>query len=191
MNKLIFRQQFLLEHGLGLDSILLFSVGELNNNKNHQIIVDAIAKLYNDKVHYFIAGEGNEKNNLVLLAEKLGVVNQLHLLGFRTDVEQLLRIMDVYCLPSIREGLNVSLMEAMASGLLCVASKIRGNVDLIKNGVTGFLCNPFKVDDITSAIINVIELQSKLTYDNKNLLADKYSKHTVNGIMEDLYKRYI
>ena len=163
LNRLIFRQQFLLEHGLELDSILLFSVGELNNNKNHQIIVDAVAKLHNDKIHYFIAGEGSEKENLVLLAEKLGVVNQLHLLGFRTDVEQLLRIMDVYCLPSIREGLNVSLMEAMASGLLCVASKIRGNVDLIKNGVTGFLCDPFDVDDVTSAMINVIELQSELT----------------------------
>ena len=192
LNRLIFRQQFLLEHGLELDSILLFSVGELNNNKNHQIIVDAVAKLHNDKIHYFIAGEGSEKENLVLLAEKLGVVNQLHLLGFRTDVEQLLRIMDVYCLPSIREGLNVSLMEAMASGLLCVASKIRGNVDLIKNGVTGFLCDPFDVDDVTSAMINVIELQSKLTYnDNKNLIDGKYSKHTVNSIMEDLYKRYI
>lgn len=192
LNRLIFRQQFLLEHGLELDSILLFSVGELNNNKNHQIIVDAVAKLHNDKIHYFIAGEGSEKENLVLLAEKLGVVNQLHLLGFRTDVEQLLRIMDVYCLPSIREGLNVSLMEAMASGLLCVASKIRGNVDLIKNGVTGFLCDPFDVDDVTSAMINVIELQSELTYnDNKNLIDGKYSKHTVNSIMEDLYKRYI
>lgn len=191
LNRLIFRQQFLLEHGLELDSILLFSVGELNNNKNHQIIVDAVAKLHNDKIHYFIAGEGSEKENLVLLAEKLGVVNQLHLLGFRTDVEQLLRIMDVYCLPSIREGLNVSLMEAMASGLLCVASKIRGNVDLIKNGVTGFLCDPFDVDDVTSAMINVIELQSELTYNNENSITDKYSKHTVNSIMEDLYKRYI
>lgn len=82
-------------------------------------------------------------------------------------------------------------MEAMASGLLCVASKIRGNVDLIKNGVTGFLCDPFDVDDVTSAMINVIELQSELTHNNKNSITDRHSKHTVNGIMEDLYKRYI
>lgn len=187
---MIFRQQFLFDQGLKLDSILLFSVGELNNNKNHQIIVEAVAKLHNDKIHYFIAGEGDEKK-LVLLAKKLGVANQLHLLGFRTDVDQLLRIMDVYCLPIIREGLNVSLMEAMASGLLCVASKIRGNVDLIENGVTGFLCMPFEVDDVISALMNVMELQSKLTHDDKKTIADKYSKHTVNGIMEDLYKRYI
>lgn len=101
------------------------------------------------------------------MAKKLGVANQLHLLEFRTDVDQLLRIMDVYCLPSIREGLNVSLMEAMASGLLCVASKIRGNVDLIENGVTGFLCMLFEVDDVISALMNVMELQSKLTHDDK------------------------
>lgn len=76
MSGLIFRQQFLLGNGLKLDLILFFSVEELNNNKNHKIVVDAVANLHNDKIHYFIAGEGDEKKNLVLLAEMLGIINQ-------------------------------------------------------------------------------------------------------------------
>ena len=188
---MILRQKFLHDNGLGLDSILLFSVGELNLNKNHQIIVEAIAKLHNEKIHYFIAGEGDKKNDLMLLAEKLELGNQLHLLGYRSDVDQLLRIMDVYCLLSIREGLNVSLMEAMASGLLCVASKIRGNVDLIENGVTGYLCTPNDVDDVTSALLNVVELQEKSIFNGRSVIVDNFSCLTVNGIMRDLYKKYI
>ncbi len=69
---MIFRQQFLFDQGLKLDSILLFSVGELNNNKNHQIIVEAVAKLHNDKIHYFIAGEGDEKKTCIVGKEVRG-----------------------------------------------------------------------------------------------------------------------
>ena len=82
-------------------------------------------------------------------------------------------------------------MEALASGLLCVASEIRGNVDLIENGLTGYLCDPFEVDDVASAMKTAMESQSKLIHENKKLMADNYSKQTINGIMKDLYKRYI
>lgn len=188
---MIIRQQFLIENGLGLDSILFFSVGELNPNKNHQIILEAIAKLHDEKIHYFIAGEGDGKSNLILLSEKLRLSDQIHLLGYRTDVDQLLKVMDVYCLPSIREGLNVSLMEAMASGLLCVASKIRGNVDLIKYGVTGYLCAPNDVDDVTCALQNAMKQQETSIINSRSIVVDNFSRFTVNSIMRDLYKKYI
>lgn len=71
------------------------------------------------------------KKKLENLAKELGIVEQIHLLGFRDDVAELMGASDIYCLPSLREGLNVSLMEAMASGLPCLASNIRGNRDLL------------------------------------------------------------
>lgn len=119
------------EIGVPEDAFLLFSVGELNENKNHQIIIKALAKLDNPNVHYAIAGVGDKREYLIELAKDIGVSNQIHLLGYRKDIAEINYIADVFCFPSKREGLSVSLMEAMACGLPCLVSKIRGNTDLI------------------------------------------------------------
>jgi glycosyltransferase involved in cell wall biosynthesis len=117
--------------GVPETAVMLLSVGELNENKNHVTVIKALADLP-ESVHYVIAGSGDRADKLKETAEELGVADRLHLLGQRTDVPELLRCADVFLLPSIREGLNVSLMEAMASGLPCICSDIRGNEDLIE-----------------------------------------------------------
>ena len=66
------------------------------------------------------------------MAEDLGVKEQVHFLGYRTDIKELLKAGDIFLFTSKQEGLARSLMEAMASGLPCVASKIRGNTDLLE-----------------------------------------------------------
>lgn len=136
--------------GIKEDDIFILSVGELNRNKNHEVIIKAIAKIDNPKMHYFIAGKGDKAEYLRKLAEQLNV--NLHLLGYRTDIAELLNVTDIYTLPSYREGLSVALMEAMSAGLVCVVSKIRGNVDLIENGKGGYLCNPNSVDEFVEGI---------------------------------------
>ena len=122
------------ELGVGVDDVMLLSVGELNVNKNHRVVVEALGLMDDQQrshLHYFIAGkDAGQRDALVKLAEEKKV--NLHLLGFRTDIPELLKCADIFLLPSIREGLNVGLMEAMASGLPCIASDIRGNRDLIK-----------------------------------------------------------
>lgn len=132
------QQKFKREIGISSDAIILLSVGELNVNKNHSIVIKALAKLKNNKIHYCIVGQGELCDDLKILSQKLGVEKHVHLLGYRDDVEELLHKVDVYVLPSIREGLNVSLMEAMASGLPCICSDIRGNNDLIMEGKGGY-----------------------------------------------------
>ena len=93
-------------------------------------------------------------------AKDLGIEKQLHLLGYRTDVAELYAMADIFVFPSLREGLSVSLMEAMSSGLPCVVSKIRGNVDLIQAEKGGFLCSPASAWEFAEAI-------SKLSDDRK------------------------
>ncbi len=131
--------------GLGLkpNEIMLLSVGELNRNKNHKVVVQAIAQTppaLSCRLHYFIAGQGKMHRELAKQAKGLGV--HLHLLGFRDDVAQLLKAADVFLLPSVREGLNVGLMEAMACGLPCIVGNIRGNRDLVESGRGGCLVAP-------------------------------------------------
>lgn len=156
------------EIGVPENAFLLFSVGELNENKNHQVVIKALAKLRNPQIHYAIAGVGEKREYLLQLAKELGVLKQVHLLGYRTDVMELYQCADVFIFPSIREGLSVSLMEAMASGLPCVVSRIRGNVDLINNE-GGALFIPNCVDDCYQAMMDVMCIDTeRASKENKN-----------------------
>ena len=120
------------ELGIPQDAFVFISVGELNENKNHATVIRALAKADIPSSYYLICGEGKLKQQHFELAQKLGISEKVKLLGFRTDVSEILRACDCFVFPSFREGLSVSLMEAMAAGLPCIASRIRGNVDLLE-----------------------------------------------------------
>lgn len=171
--------------GLKSGEIFILSVGELNQNKNQEVIIRAIAKLNNPKIHYFIAGKGDKEQYLINLAESLGV--NLHLLGYRTDVIELLNAADIFAFPSIREGLSVALMEAMAAGLPCVVSRIRGNVDLInENG--GFLCEANDINSFYNGIKELLNKNKRICMGNHNLL--NIQKFDVCYIIEKISKIY-
>lgn len=107
------------------------SVGELNQNKNHIMMLKAIIDQKSaNQIDYYIAGEGDQRKALIDYAT-VHHYSGLHLLGYRNDIAELLSTMDLFAFPSLREGLPVSLMEAMASSLPCIVSDIRGNHDLI------------------------------------------------------------
>ncbi len=135
------------------DKIVLLSVGELNTNKNHETVIRAIKDIEN--VHYLIAGEGDLHQHLDNVIKELNLTDRVNLLGFRNDILELCAMADIFVFPSIREGLPVSVMEAMASGLPCVVTKIRGNTDLIdENG--GAFFEPCDVDGCKNAIKKVL-----------------------------------
>ena len=175
--------------GVPEDCFLLLSIGELNVNKNHQVVVKALAKLNNTNVHYAIAGLGDQKENLLNLAKNLGVESQFHLLGFRTDVLKLCKAADVFVFPSFREGLSVSLMEAMACGLPIVCSKIRGNVDLVEDGVGGFHFVPNDADGLTQILKNIITDSAKIAQmgDANKEKIKMFSLENVLGMMKEIY----
>ena len=180
----ISREQKRQELGLSKEDILILSVGELNKNKNHEVVVRALAGLKGQNIVYMIAGEGNQKENLKTLAEENGV--SLRLLGFREDICLLLEAADVFAFPSKREGLSVSVMEAMFMKKPVIASKIRGNTDLIKDGENGLLVYPNKVDSWKQSIRKM--LSSLKTYnvgDAKKLAL--YEKNNIIQIMKQIY----
>lgn len=133
------------ELGIPEDAFLILSVGELNENKNHQAVIRELVGQRNsqcppllhnipiDKAHYAIAGSGPLRDNLMKLADNLGIGNRVHLLGYRSDCAELYKTADLFVLPSKREGLNVSLQEAKASGLECRCYPVRGNDDIMKS----------------------------------------------------------
>lgn len=175
------------EIGVPEDAFLLLSVGELNENKNHQVVIRAVAKLNDPHVHYAIAGVGDKRDELLALAKTLGVAEQVHLLGYRKDVPELNCAADVFCFPSKREGLSVSLMEAMALGMSVACSRIRGNTDLIcTNG--GCLFDPYSVDECFCAIQDMIGRDIVcMGRINKSRVA-AFSVDTVLASMKSIYE---
>ena len=175
------------EIGVPEDAFLLFSVGELNENKNHQIIIRALARLNDPNVHYAIAGIGEKREHLLQLALELGVSGQVHFLGFRKDIPELNHSADVFCFPSYREGLSVSLMEAMASGLAVACSRIRGNTDMIcASG--GFVFDPHNEYECDLVLKQMLECDIERMGQFNRERAKYYSVSSIVSKMKSIYE---
>ncbi|AVQ20879.1 glycosyltransferase family 1 protein [Fusobacterium necrophorum subsp. funduliforme] len=169
--------------------IILCSIGELTARKNHKIILQALFKLNNKNIHYMIIGQGRLKQALYDLVKKLKLESQVHFLGYRTDIKELLSISDLYVFPSIQEGLPVALMEAMATGLPIIASNIRGNRDLIQNGRNGFLVEN-KIEEYSLKIVELMEnpqLRKKISEQAKKDSV-QYDRKRIKRMMKKAYE---
>ena len=140
------------ELNLSGDDFLVLSVGELNKNKNQQVIIRAVAQLKDPKIHYLLCGKGDQRENLEKLAGELGIADNVHFLGYRKDVVDICAQADMFAHPSRREGLSLASLEAMYCGLPLVASDIRGMQDYCENGKSGYVCGSEDVSGFANAI---------------------------------------
>lgn len=177
------------ELGIQENTPVLLSVGELNKNKNHETVLQALSKLKDKNFIYLICGRGVLKEYLERKIQELHLENKAKLLGYRSDVIEILKISDLFIFPSKREGLPVSVIEAMATGLPVIASNVRGNRDLIAKE------NLFKPDDI-AVLTNLIEKRLEVIQ-NKELKKvayanlEQYSLKNVLKQMADIYEENI
>ena len=140
------------ELGLKKEDFLVLSVGELNENKNQQIILRAIAQLNDPDIHYLLCGKGDKREYLEALAKELGIAQNVHFLGYRKDVVDICAQADVFAHPVRREGLGLAPLEAMYCGLPLVASNTRGIQDYTISGESGFLCSSEDAAGFAAAI---------------------------------------
>lgn len=177
--------------GFSEDDYLILSVGELNNNKNHEVILKAIAKLNNPNIKYVIAGQGRLKEYLLKLSEDLNIKSQLVLLGFRNDIPELAHCAEIFAFPSKREGLGLSALEAMAAGLPLITSNVHGINDYMIQGVTGFSFKPSDIDGFKSGILKLKKDSNLKDYiGNNNIeISKNYDKKIVNEQMINIYSK--
>lgn len=187
------RQEIRNKLGIPDGKIILMSVGELTKRKNHMVVIDALARLKEYDILYVICGDGPMKARLRAKAEELGVRDRVKLLGFRKDIAELHKAADIFVFPSLQEGLPVAVMEAMASGLPIVASKIRGNEDLISNNQGGYLVNPMDSEQVAKAIEKMIQNPKKRKkMEERNLeIITKYGQETVLQKMDEFFDEIV
>lgn len=176
------------------DFILIY-VAELNHNKHQDLVINAI-NILKDKIpniKLLLAGTGNLTEKYKDQVNKLGLDKYIHFLGYRKDIPNLVMISDIAVSASRREGLPVNVMEAMATGLPLVATKCRGNRDLVKDGENGFVVGTDDVEGFADAVKKLRESQDlRIKFGEKSLeLINMYSLETVTGEMEDIYFKYL
>lgn len=178
------------EFGIPSDAKVILSVGEVNKNKNHVLGIEALAKLKNKNVFYVICGRGPLINDYKLLAHKLGVSERVIFAGYRTDVIDFYYEADVFLFPSLREGLSVAVMEAMAMGVPVICNAIRGNTDLIDDKVSGLLINN-QIDELVKAVQELIyndELRDKIICAERKKV-ERFGFKNVSEMMRKVYEQ--
>lgn len=172
------------------DAKIVLSVGELNHNKNHKLIIDYFIEKNSPKdVHYVICGRGPLESKLKNYCSKYKISERIHFLGYRNDIQSIMNESDVFAFPSLREGLPVSLMEAIHLEMDVIAFNIRGNEDLIpKKFHNQFLVKPYCRNEFFSL------LETKLNKNNSGYHSKTSSSWVTNNHLSkviDLYTEII
>lgn len=175
------------ELGIAAEDYLLVSVGELTKRKNHQIVIKALAVMreacMQKRIRYLICGEGPKRDYLEKLVQENGLQEIVLMPGYRMDVKEILAVADCFVFPSRQEGLPVALMEALAAGLPCVCSDVRGNRDLVKQNSVHVLVESEDKKEYLYAIQRMSALRKKA-----EMIDGKYLKTDVVNKMKGIYQ---
>jgi glycosyltransferase involved in cell wall biosynthesis len=156
------------------------AVGGLRRVKNYPSLIKAFKIVHEkmDNVKLIIIGEGKMRDELESLAKDLGLSNKVSFLGVRSDVPELMKVMDVYCLTSFFEGMPLSLLEAMSAGVPIVGTDVPGIRDLITHEHTGLLVSSDNHKELAEGLIRVLMhpfLAEKLAKNEKKFVLKKHS----------------
>jgi len=183
-----------LRKSLGLkenDFVLIFPA-ELNRNKNQILLINAMEKLveqYPD-IQLLLPGKDSYNGRYQAIVQAKQLEHNVHFLGHRKDIPELLQITNLVVSSSLREGLPVNIMEACYTGLPIISTNSRGNRDIVRNNVNGFLVDPKDDKEFAERITELIndkELYKKFAKNNK-IEAKKYLLDGILGNAIDIYQ---
>jgi glycosyltransferase involved in cell wall biosynthesis len=147
------RESLRRELGLPADDVLVVAVGNLYPVKGHANLLRALAGVRVElRWRLVIAGRGEEERRLLMLASDLGILDRVHLLGYRADIPDILAAADVFAMPSLSEGLPLALIEAMFAARAIVASGVGGIPDALEHGREGILVPAGDIDALGTAL---------------------------------------
>ncbi len=180
------------ELGIKENEKVILSVSEFIPRKNYKNMLKSISLLVKERedVKYLMCGTGNQFEEMKDLAEKLGILDYVKFLGYRKDIDKIMKISNIFFHQSFHEGLTMGIMEAMHFSLPVVSSNVRGNKDLIDEGKGGFLTNPEDINSQVKALQKLLDneaLCEEMGRYNHEKVKD-YSLSKVRMQLQKIYK---
>ncbi|MCL2254585.1 MAG: glycosyltransferase [Lachnospiraceae bacterium] len=183
------RERVRKQHNIDDDVFYILSVGELNSNKNHEVILNAMTILRREKIHFGICGAGPNEAYLLELAAKLGLSDCFTLFGYKDNIPEMLGLADCFAFPSKREGLGIAAIEAMAAGIPLITSDCRGTREYMTDDITGYVSRNGTPREYATLIMKMLMFPEKREQMAKacQLRAKDFDKERTYGIIKNVY----
>ncbi len=177
-------------------TFIVGTVSRLIPQKGQQYFLEAAHQISknNKNIKFFIIGDGALRKSLEILSERIGIVDKVIFTGFQQDIAGFLSILDIFVLPTLREGLPVALIEAMAMGKPIITTNIRGMEDLVTDGYNGLLVSPENPDMLAKAILKLINdnlYAQKLGLNARKTVKEKFSLKIMVEKTERIYQGFL
>ena len=176
------------------ENITIGSIGRFDPIKNYKMLVEAFSMINKKfpECRLEIVGGGECYDELSERVTSLSLGDSASLPGYQMDVFNYMKRFDIYVLPSFSEGHSISLLEAMGSGKICIASNVGGNPEIVTDGVNGLLFDPYDLQDLVSKIIYVIEHidepeMNTMRANARESILSNYSSQTMLARYDQIY----
>ena len=180
--------------GIPGEAKIVGAVGNLYPVKGHLDLIRSARAIVRQHptAHVVILGRGALHDTLVAEAEELGIRDRIHLLGYRDNVKEWLGTMDVFTMPSLSEGLPLSLLEAMAAGIPPVVTQVGGMPEVVRDGETGFIVPPgdgAALADRISFLLGNPPLATKMGIASRDCILDRFTVDRMAAEYRDVYRQ--
>lgn len=186
------------ELGINPRHFVIGNVARMEMRKGHKFLLDAFKKVTLERKDYplklLIIGEGEDREKLENYTKELNLEDKVIFAGYREDVEELMAIMNIFVLTSLREGLPRVLVQAAAVGIPLIAFNVDGVSEIIKDNQNGFLIRPGDVKQLTNRIIKYIDNKDLVLLHGqrgREFIKDKWSIEDMVDKIDKIYQDLI
>lgn len=173
----------------------LVYVGELSDRKNQMFLLESLIKLKTQISNFkvYLVGVGPNESKYIEYIKDNNLAPFVELMGYRSDIPEIMASADIVISTSRQEGLPVNVMEAMSTGIPLIVTNCRGNVDLVRDGINGFVVQLDDVDQLVDKIKYLWSCEETRQNFSKASLeeVEKYSMKNVSKLMFEIYSEYI
>lgn len=178
------------------DKILVLYTGRLVSEKALDLLLMAMKQAIASckELHLLMIGNGNERDALVALTEKLGIQHCVTFIDYINDIQPYLNAGDIFVLPSLGEGISNSLLEAMSCGLACISTRVGGSTEVLGEGKYGLIVPPNSVEELAEALVRLGNSASERTQLGnlaRRRILEKYDFQVVGEQYYSLYTRLL
>ena len=195
LNATMTRAELRAEVGIPMDAPTAGIIARLTEQKAHKVLLDAlVSRPELSSMHVIAVGDGDLRDELRGRAERLGLSGRVHFVGARRDLGNILGAVDMFVMPSLWEGLPLSLVLAMGAGLPVVASRVAGIPEVVQDGLSGLLVDPGSVSQLADAMARLVlddQLRVRLGRESQAFVRPRFGVDGYIAQTTALYERLL